>query len=321
MVLSRCEVRFESASSRVRRGVPLTRAVLVVGTICSIVGVAGAVWSDEPLLQGGTQQPELEAPSGQRFSLTFDLTVTNQYFFRGILQESGGFILQPGMTIDALLHDGEKFDLFGTFGVWASAHDRATGSMTTDRVVSKFYEFDAFIGFRAEIDRFAFGVDYIWYTSPNDAFETLEEVAFTLSFDDSDLLFDGFAFSPTLTIAVETDGQADGGSDNGVFLGFEIAPSWSLGKHFDTEVSIGVPVRTGFSLSNYYEDPNSGDDKFFGFLSIGLALELDIPQPKGFGDWKLFAGIDYLLLGDSTRRFNNNGNAEWILHAGVSVSF
>src|SRR5688572_14702073 len=77
-----------------------------------------------------------------RFSGAFQLDVTNAYYFRGILQEREGVILQPWLELYANLYsadDGLVRDVTVGAGIWNSFHSERTGS-TSER--SWWYEVD-----------------------------------------------------------------------------------------------------------------------------------------------------------------------------------
>ena len=61
-------------------------------------------------------------------------------------------------------------------------------------------------------------------------FGTVQELAFKVS--------KSHWLSPYATIAFELDGQADGGSNEGVYLELGVGPSWSLAGG---KVTLGVP--------------------------------------------------------------------------------
>ena len=63
---------------------------------------------------------------------------------------------------------------------------------------------------------------YTAYASPNDSFKTVQELAFSLSLNDSKWL-GAFALNPSLLVAGEVEGQADAGSARGVSLQLGIA--------------------------------------------------------------------------------------------------
>ena len=133
------------------------------------------------------------------------------------------------------------------FGVWNAL---LTGSSGLDGPEDKLhYEEDFYatlnLGFGGG---FSLGTTYTAYTSPNGMFGTVQELMFKVLTQASKFANpDG----PCL-VAFELDGQADGGSGEGVYLELGAGPSWPLAGG---KVTFAVPVKFGFSLSDYYEDP------------------------------------------------------------------
>ena len=52
--------------------------------------------------------------------------------------------------------------------------------------------------------------------------------------------------------AFEVDGQADGGSGEGVYLELGVEPGLDLG---DSPVAVSFPVVLGLSVNDYYQKP------------------------------------------------------------------
>ena len=65
------------------------------------------------------------------------------------------------------------------------------------------------------------GALFTSYTSPNDAFNTVNELAAVLAYDDS---ASAFPLSPKVVLAFELSGQADGGTDQGTYLELGVRP-------------------------------------------------------------------------------------------------
>jgi len=79
-----------------------------------------------------------------------------------------------------------------------------------------------------------------------------------------------------------------------------IAPSWPLGGK---GVTVGIPVKMGFSLSDYYEA--NGEDNGFGYFDLGVLFTVPFSSaPTKFGTWNLHGGVDFFALGDGTKYFN-----------------
>jgi hypothetical protein len=95
-------------------------------------------------------------------------------------------------------------------------------------------------------------------------------------------------------------GQADAGEGAGTYVELGAAPSWGLA---DGAATLGVPVKLGLSLGDYYE--LAGEDHSFGFFSVGGLVTLPITAiPSRFGSWNIHGGADLLMLGDQPEFVN-----------------
>ncbi|MEM9661308.1 MAG: hypothetical protein AAF937_03250 [Planctomycetota bacterium] len=281
-------------------------------------GAAGATGQDAADETGGmpTSPPAEPAAQEDSISVAVDLTVTNSYYFRGIIQEDEGVITQPSATVTADMEGvtGLPFVLYA--GIWNSFHDRGTGASDPDDFVSRWYEFDAFAGLETTIERWTLGGGYTLYSSPNGAFGSVDEFFFSAAFDDSDLL--PVALSPSAVIALEFgENGADGGSGQGVFLGLGVEPGIDLIEDGPHPVSLSLPLEAGFSLDDYYEGP-SGDDDFFGYFRVGANATVGLPVRDGYGDWSLNGGVSLLVLGDSTSDINSGDETDVQIFIGLS---
>ena len=115
---------------------------------------------------------------------------------------------------------------------------------------------------------FSLGTTYTAYTSPNGMFGTVQELMFKGS--------QASRFAPYAILAFELDGQADAGSGEGVYLELGAAPSWPLAGG---KVTFAVPVKFGFSLSDYYEDPDDRGGQQVRLFPGRGALHAPVHQP------------------------------------------
>lgn len=264
-------------------------------------------------------QEDPRPSSRLHFSASVD--VTTAYFFRGFLQEDQGFIIQPaaGLTIDVLTRDG--FTLSTTVGTWNSIHSEATGAVSTDTSVEHWYESDVYASLTASWDEWTLDATYVWYLSPSDAFETIQELILSASFDDSAHL-GAWALSPSITLGFETGSNFSDGadSDRGVFLGLSVAPGFETMLGESHPLSISFPVEVGLSIDDYYQDAD-GDDDFFGYASAGVRFDTDIPLSEEFGAWSTFFSVNALFLGDNLETVNNDDAFELIATIGISLAF
>lgn len=292
-----------------------TLAVLLVGWS---PGVARGAEMAPPVDQRGadtlgTETVEQEEPTGPnhgRFSFSLTNDFTTAYFFRGILQERNGFIWQPSAEIHFNLYDGEgalsSVDL--GFGIWNSFQTQKTGATGGP---TNLYETDYYpmlsIGWADDL--LTTSVTYTFYTSPNGAFVTTQEVLLGVGFDDSDLL-GPFAMAPSATFAFETDNTSFGDGEDG-YAEFGVEPSVELGLPMDDAgdypVTASFPLAVGISLYDYYND--GVDNDTFGFFSFGLGASVPMAFiPEDFGAWSLGAGINVLVLSDTLKAINSDDN-------------
>ena len=247
-------------------------------------------------------------PNPGAITVSGALDFTNAYMFRGIKQESDGLIMQPYLDVGITLFTGEgSLKTFGiNFGTWNSLHGFNDTGTDNTRNGKLWYESDFYLTLAFGLSgNVTAGMTYTAYTSPNDAFTTVKEVAFKIGVDDSAQL-GKFALKPYGLIAVEMDtstntGQADGGLEAGTYVELGIAPGYSW-----PQFSMAFPVKVGLSLSNYYEDPITRDDSTFGFGSAaGIVTYPLSAKPTKFGTWNLHGGVEYQRLGSSAETFLN----------------
>jgi hypothetical protein len=264
---------------------------------------------------------------GAEVSGTWGFDVPTKYFFRGIIQENQGIILQPYLELsyNLMKEEGTLSELNMTFGVWNSLHEGPSG---TGGGTAMWYEGDFYLGFSGKVaEKWTVGTVYTAYHSPNGRFATVQEIAFSAAYDDTGLFGESFPkLNPAATLAFETSGQADAGGSTGIYLQLGIEPSFGIWKNESYDLTLATPVTLGLSLGDYYESPVDGDDSFLGFLDIGGVLSTPLPfMPARLGPWTGNFGLHVLFLGDTNEDFNNaigSGDAvELIASLGMSTTF
>ena len=285
------------------------QTILMVGATLLALDTAAAQDSE-----GAPAQTQAQVES------SIGVDMTNQYFFRGIVQENQGAIAQPWIDFVFPLGEGENTSWSFNIGIWNSLHDGPTGSGGAG--MSMHYELDAYAGIGVDFaENWSSSVSYVVLYSPNSAFATVKELDISISFDDSGL-FGGESSSfsgvqPSVTLAWELDGQSDGGGNEGIYLEVGIEPTLDL----IDPVSASFPVVTGFSLSNYFEGATGSDD-FFGFAQGGVSLSTPLNfVPSRLGSWTLSGGVSILFLGDNLEKINGGDSSEVILSLGLGISF
>jgi hypothetical protein len=276
-----------------------------------------------------------DAPSP--WSLTLSAGATNAYFFRCIIEEDRGAIVQPAFELDYTAHQGDGWlkEAWLGVGMFNSFHSGPTGTGGSDAEPPKaWYEADYYFTMQGKLEH-GFELSMTWweYTSPSSSFDSITEVDATVAWDDGDLWDDAFRIHPSLTLGRELRGQSEfsdnpPGTHSGTYLGLGIAPEFTLvdfGEPGDEEKSLPLtlafPVLLNLSLDHYYED-DTGDDETFGGLDLGA--QFDVPLPllgTSFGQWSFQAGVHYLILGDHMKEQNGGEGSQWIVSGVISVTF
>jgi hypothetical protein len=257
-------------------------------------------------------------------SLSAGVDWTSAYFFRGIKQETEDLILQPygEVTVKLVENAGALTALSLTGGIWNSLHTGATGSDSPTASDPKvWYELDGYFKLSAVLlEDFTTSVIYTAYLSPNNVFNTVQEVAVGFAYNDAKLL-GPFALNPSVLIAFEFDGQADAGADKGIYAQLGIAPGYTLLADSAYPLTLSVPLAVGLSLGDYYEF-GTGSDDTFGYFSAGATLSVPLAFiPAEFGKWLVKAGVQVLYLGDNLKAVNDGDELQVIGTVGLAFSY
>jgi hypothetical protein len=241
------------------------------------------------------------------------------YFFRGIRQEADPKFTTfvAGDVGISLLADGA-----GTvktaginLGTWNAF---MTGSSGSDGPQDgAFYESDLYAGVTLGFGAVSLTPMFTAYTSPNDMFTTVKEISFKVAH--------ASRYAPYGLVAFEfggdDSGQADGGQfgdgKKGTYLELGIGPSWAVA---DGKATVGVPIKLGLSLKDYYEHPLTGEDSKFGYVDAGILVT--VPFAEKFN---IHGGVNVLGLGETNAFFNGDADGDrssWVIASvGLGVTF
>ena len=242
-----------------------------------------------------------EGPNRGRVSFSVNSDITNAYFFRGILNERDGFIWEPYADLGFNLYKGEgaisSVDL--GFGTWFSFQTEKT--LATGEGPTNLYEVDYYPSLSVEFaGGFSTGLSYVLYTSPNGAFSTVQQLDWSLGFDDSEYL-GAFALHPSALFSFELENTSFGPDEGGYFQ-FGLTPGFDAGEPYT--VSFTFPLVVGVSMYDYYETSHSNDHTF-GFFSFGVASSFPLSFiPEDFGSWSTGISVTALVLSDTLEEVN-----------------
>jgi hypothetical protein len=275
--------------------------VLCASLLALVLAVPAAAQDDESPISGIVQ-----------------LDVTNAYFFRGILQEREGIILQPWAELYLNLYsadDGFLRDVTIGAGAWNSFHSERTLNRDQNQW---WYELDVYPLISMDFaNGFSLLTVYYFYTSPNDAFTTVQEANFKLSWDDSEA-FGRWSMQPWVNLAWEVKNSSFNRQE-GYGLQFGVAPT--LYAADDESFVLTAPAEVGLSLEDYYEGTN-GENHTFGYANVGLAAAIPLGfVPEGAGDWSLGLSAKYFFFGHILEAANRGRGSYPVGMASLSVAF
>lgn len=225
-------------------------------------------------------------PASKKVTVVVGSDFPSLYIFRGVRQEfDADLTFQPFVDVGIAATDKLTFN----FGTWNSMH-----SGTNDG----FYESDLYASLTVTAGKMKPGVLWTSYTSPNDTYDAIHELAFFVSGDDS---ASKMPFSPKVTLAFEVSDP----TGEGVYLEFAGKPTSKLS---DT-LSLSIPLKLGMGFKEYYGDST------FGYFDIGVALS------KAVGKGEVHGGVDLYTFGDATKVANLDKKTQAVASVGFSVTF
>lgn len=168
-----------------------------------------------------------------------------------------------------------------TIGVWSDINDNAVSGLG-----GEIQEVDVYAGIGYSIDRFSFGATYQeWYYGADEE----RIVDLSMAFDDSDLLFDGFALNPSVVWHIRADGN--GAQEEGSAIVLAIEPSFTIIESDDYPVTLSIPAGVGIFLD---DDFQGGTDDGYAYSYIGATVGMPLGfVPDGYGDWAVAANLTY----------------------------
>lgn len=271
------------------------------------------------------EEEEVEEEDASRWSGAVQFDFTNAYYFRGYLNERADFIWQPWAELYLSLFssdDGFIRDVTVGFGVWNSVHENKTFAEHSPEAL---YETDWYpmvaIGLPGDV---TFTTYYYWYTSPNGAFDTVQEVDFRFDWDDTEFSKDLplAPFNPWINWAVETDRSSNpntGDQGAGVQMGFE-----PLLFEFDNEdfpLAFTAPIELGLSIDDYYTNEN-GSNRGFGYISYGVAANLPLAfLDASWGDVSVGFSAEGLHLDHELANINHGDDNYGVVMGSLGFEF
>ena len=235
--------------------------------------------------------------------LGFDIHTA--YFRNGIMQENQGVIAQPYLNLSYRLWDNKEKDavvknvrVVGSW--WNSLHSED----------DFWYESDMSIGLRSDVGKFTFGFDYVNELSPANNFGTVNELDFTVMYNDKEIwkntilnqLPNFSGFRPYALFGLEVGDNGRGGAGPGEYFEIGVKPEITFTNAIcGKPLTVGFPVRTTWGFDDYY-GVDSGNE--WGYLGFGPTLSIPLTPSLTFN-----TSLDVLILGDGAETFAPNGDS------------
>lgn len=259
----------------------------------------------------GTTAPAYAGPNSGKVAFSVGYDFTTAYFFRGILQERRGLIMQPYGEINVNLYADEEGPVTGLTliaGMWNSIHTEKTLATSGP---SNWYEADLYGGVKLSLMK---ALDlkalYIAYTYPNGAFSTVQELDLSVGLNDSEWL-GMFAMYPSFTWAWEMENTALG-NDEGRYLEFNLRPSFTVIESETYPVTLAFPLQVGLSAGDYFELPGESDETF-GFFKGGAVVSVPLAFiPSDYGAFSVSAGASIYSFGQNLQTINESDDP-WVV--------
>lgn len=297
---------------------------VAVSLMCAAAAVAEETAATDDTSAQAAVGEEASGPNRGRLSIALSNDFTTAYFFRGIMQERHGFIWEPTLELSMNLYagDGALSSVDVGFGIWASYHDEKT--LNDGNGAESLYEVDYYPSLTlAWSNGLETSLTYYFYTSPNGAFDTIQQIDLGVAYDDSELL-GAFALSPYATLSFETDKTSFGTTKRGGYVEFGVEPAVEVSLPYDEAgrypLTLSLPAAIGMSLYHYYDD--GVDNDAFGFGDIGVHAGIPLAFiPEDFGSWSVRTCVDVLFLSDTLEAANNGDEVFAIWFSGVEVDY
>ena len=254
-------------------------------------------------------------------SLNFGVDWASAYYFRGIAQEQSGANFQPygSLSFKLIENAGPLTALTATPGTWNNWH--AGGGTLVDPVDPKFwYESDLYFTLAATLwENVTIGLTYTAYTSPNDSFRAVQELALGVSLNDSKWL-GAFALNPSLLVAGEVDGQADAGRPTACTCNSASTPG-TLWRRRALTPDDQPPGHAGAQRGHYYEFGTT-KNPVFGYVQFGPVFSVPVAFiPKSYGTWTVKGAVEFLFLGETLKPLNDNDVFKPIGRIGIAAVY
>jgi hypothetical protein len=279
--------------------------MVVIGAIAVVsLALALCAWAGEPELKNPAPPP-LETPPPSLIHGLINIEVSDHYMTpRGLDVQNKGVIFQPLLLLFFDLYSsktGFLNDLTLTLGDWNSLH---TATKNSGPDPGPWNENDPIVGLTAKfLSDFQFDIFYTNFVSEVSAYDTSSNLDLRLTYHDqffSQHGLKGFSLNPYFEAFFELTKKATvvfdfATSKEGYYFQLGFDPTY---KFSSIPLKIEFPTYLSFPSDHFYQ-------RFDGqpaSSTVGLfttEFKATVPLnfvPKGYGNWSLYAGVQYYYL-------------------------
>jgi hypothetical protein len=310
-------------------------AALISSTL--IFTITSTVRAGEPEAKSTVQAPPLEAPPLSLIHGLINLEFSNAYITpRGLDVQNKGLVLQPLFLLFFDLYSPkENFinDVSLTIGDWNSVHTAIAGSGPHP---GHWNETDPLVGLTVKFFKdLQFDAFYTAFVSQVDAFKTSQNLDLKLTYHDkilNDKLVKGLSINPYFEMFIETSNKAtvvldSATSQRGYYFQLGVDPTYGF-ENFP--LTIELPTYVNFPSDNFYQNfAGKGSVSTVGLFTTELKGTVPLKFiPKGYGNWSVYAGVQYyylinqgLLDGNQVLATSERKHSLWQVHGGLTIVF
>ena len=335
---------YSTKSQRIRatlgaRGLPFISAALIACTISFTV--TASVSAGEPEAKEPAPAPPLEAPPQSLIHGLINLELSNAYITpRGLDVQNKGLVIQPLFLLFFDLYSSKQGpinDVSFTIGDWNSVHTAIAGSGPHP---GHWNETDPLTGITIKfLNDLQFDAFYTAFVSQVDAFKTSQNLDLKLTYHDKFLsnkvakgLSIGLAINPYFEFFLETSNKAtvmlnESTSSRGYYFQVGVDPTFAFANF---PLTLELPTYVNFPSDNFYQNfAGKGSVSTLGLVTTEFKGTVPLKFiPKGYGNWSVYAGVQYyylinhgLLDENQVLATSERKRSLWQVHGGLTLVF